>query len=122
MSTRTLTLVTVGLAVLVSSGCLGVDLRPPAHERDDPAYIVHVEEFDSSLDAQDPVYAFESLNESEREILRVAIREGEYQECTIGGVSDAVRTLVKKFRDGSAVLEYRSKKYSVVGGVYTHQC
>lgn len=114
--------ISVIILVLLTSGCLGVDFRPPAHERDDEAYTLNVDEYDPSLDASDPVYRFDELNESEREILRVAIRDGEYQECTVGGVTDAVKSLAEKFRSGSAVLEYQGKKYSVVGGVYTHQC
>jgi hypothetical protein len=122
MLPRTATLFTVAMVVVASSGCLGIDLMPPEHERDDPGYVVHVDGFDPSLDGSDPVYDFESLNESEQEILRVAIRDGQYEECTVGGVTKAARNLVKKFRDGSAVLDYEGKKYSIVAGVYTHQC
>lgn len=42
----------------------------------DEAYTLNVDEYDPSLDASDPVYRFDELNESEREILRVALMEG----------------------------------------------
>lgn len=104
------------------SGCLGVDLLPPEHERDDEAYVFQLEPIDESNATSQPVYDYREMNGSEREILTEILRDGEYEHCTLGGVPKSVARLETKFRHRSGVLLHDGEYYRIQVEKWTHMC
>lgn len=107
------------------SGCLGLDFRPPEHERDDVGYVVKADEVtgDQLEYPGDPVYRFDDFGLEERDILNSAIRDEEYLECdNESGVSVAVKNLTSTFRDGRGYVKRNGTYYDMHGGAWTHMC